>query len=399
MKINTFQLSLICLILFCSGLATAQTPRGPGPYDWWYTLEQGKQMFKQGDYGTALLTFEDARRQRQTMFTRMERDLIDLLSIYEVRRLGDSLDWIERYIDERHYDSAAAALQELYFRIPKETFNNSVTAALDALGTLKDYPEAEQWIGETYLVEGELTLALNQFQKTLVMRDLFENPDYATEMLYKIAGIRRLRQEYTEMERILLSILANDRLWSSEESSRPADNTNGQPDSGTIPAEASTSFARQAMTRTLENNGIDRYITLYRYSNNESAHAHRLLGFYYYISGRHARAQEHLMFAFLIQNTVIIDEIVRRRFDYSFTSLNALASEINRNPILLDYTEKNEYYKTAYYLGTSLYGNGKTIAAVSIWNFLAAQNNAGEWQQRARSQLQSPHVERGLEMP
>jgi len=380
-KGSRFLSLLILLFLICGGLA-AQTHQ-----DWWYTLERGKQMFRQGDYGNALLAFEDARRQRRTMYERMERDFIELLSVTEVRRLGDSLDLVERFIEDRRYAAAAEALKELYYRVPRETFNNSATAALNALSTLVDYPEAEYWIGETYLAEGELGLALNQFQKALVMRDLFENPGYATELLYKIVEMRRVRQEYTEMERILLSILAADRLWSSE------------PSSSAVQPGNQDSFVRQAMARTLENNGIDRFITLYRYSNDECALAHRLLGFYYYSSGRHARAQEHLMFAFLVQNTVIIDELRQRSYDFAFTTLGALGAEIARNPLLVEYAEKTEYYKTAFYLGNSLYGNGKTAAARSVWNFLATQSRAGEWRTRAQAQLRSPSIDRALEMP
>jgi tetratricopeptide (TPR) repeat protein len=333
-------------------------------------------MFRQGDYSNALLTFEDARRQRRAMYERLERHLINLLSITEVRRIGDSLDLVERYIGERRYADAAGALAELYYRIPKESFNNSATAALTALGTLKDYPEAEYWIGETYLVEGELRLAQSQFQKALDLRQLLENPGFATELLYKIAAICRTRQDYNEMERNLLAILSDDKLWAG---------------GGT--------FEKQSLTRVLENNGINRFLTLYRYRNNESEQAHRLLGLYYYASGRHSRAQEHLMFAFLIQNTVIIEEVIRNRYDYTFTTLEALVPEINRYPLLAGYAEKNEYYKTAYYLGASLYGNGKTAPAREFWTFLSAQNTAGEWQARAAGQLRSPHVESLVEMP
>ena len=391
MKGIKFRLLFIFISLLCIRPAIAQSPGAPGQYDWWYTLERGKQMFRQGNYGSALITFEDARRQRQSMYERMEREFIDLLSITAVRRMNDSLDWIERFIEDRHYPGAADALRELYFRIPRESFNNSAAAALNALSSLKEYPEAEYWIGETYLVEGELSLAISQFQKALDLGRLLENPGFATELQYKIASIRQTRQEYNEMERVLLAILGGDRLWSSEEGAL------GTGDA--ILAGTSPSFAKQAMTRTLENNGINRFISLYRYSHEESAKAHRLLGFYYYVSGRHARAQEHLMFAFLIQNTVIIDEVIRRRFDFSFTTIEALAAEINRNPFLAGYAEEAEYYKTAYYLAASLYGNGKTASARGIWEFLSGRENAGEWQRRARSQLQSPYVERGLEMP
>jgi tetratricopeptide (TPR) repeat protein len=333
-------------------------------------------MFRQGDYSGALLAFEDARRQRRTMFERLERHFINLLSINEVRRIGDSLDLVERYIDDRRYADAADALAELYYRIPKDSFNNSATAALAALGTLKDYPEAEYWLGETYLVEGELKLARDQFQKALDLRQLLENPGFATELLYKIAAICRTRQEYNDMERNLLAILADDRLWSG-----------------------GGNFEKQALTRVLENNGANRFLTLYRYRNTETEQAHRLLGFFYYASGRHARAQEHLMFSFLIQNTIIIEEVIRNRYDFTFTTLEELAPEISRYPLLTNYAAKNEYYKTAYYLGASLYGNAKTPSARELWTFLSVQNAAGEWRARAAGQLRSPHVETLVEMP
>jgi len=378
---NRFILCLILFLLCCAGVF-AQVP---GPNDWWYTLERGKQMFRQGDYGNALLAFEDARRQRRIMYERMERYLIDLLSLREVRRIGDSLDLVERYIGERHYADASDALAELYYRVPKASLHNSASAALTALSTLKDYPEAEYWIGETYLVEGELNLAQSQFRKALALRPIMENPGFVNELLYKIAAIYQTRQDYNEMESTLLLILNADSLWSGDQSQ-----------TGASP---SVSFEKQSMTRTLESNGINRSLTLYRYHSPESEQAHRLLGFYYYTSGRYSRAQEHLMFAFLIQNTVIIEEVIRNQYDFSFNTLEELAVEINRYPLLTEYAEKNEYYKTAYYLGASLYGNGKTIPARELWNFLSTQDNAGEWQVRARSQIRSPHVERLVEMP
>ena len=348
----------------------------PGLRDWWYTLQRGTLMFSQGDYGNALMTFEDARRNRRAMYDRMERDLIDVLSLPEVRRLGDSLDWVERHIRDRHFTYAAAALDELYFRIPRERFGNSVNAALQALGTLRYFPEAEMWIGRTFLAGGEHGLALRQFQLALSQRERFENPVIVTELLYEIAETRRVRQEYREMERVLLSILDESTLWA-------ADDGHGW--------QAGT-FARQAMTRTLETNGMERVITLYRYGNSQTLRAHRDLGFFYVSDGRHGRAQEHLMFAFLIQNTVIIDELIRRRFDFAFTTLADLMMEISRDPFLLAYVDESEYFRTAFYLGNALFGNGRAARARELWGFVAAQGGAGEWQVRAAAQLRSPRI-------
>jgi len=370
---------LLVALLLLSHSVFAGTPT---QRDWWYTLQRGKLMFSQGDYGNALMTFEDARRDRRTVFDRMERDFVELLSMGEFRRLGDSLDWVERHIRERHFTGAAAILEELYFRIPRERFENSATAALEGLGTLRYFPEAEMWIGRTFLAGGEFGLALRQFQLALSQRHLFENSATVTELLYEIAEVHRLRQEYREMERVLLSILEDSALWAG----------------AGLGWQAGT-FARDAMTRTLQANGVERFLTLYRYGNTQALRSHRELGFFYAAGGRHARAQEHLMFAFLIQNTVIIDEIIRRRFDFSFTTLEALADEISRSPLLAAYADETGYFRVAFYLANALFGNGHRTSARDLWRFLAARDNAGEWQVRAASQLRSPQIGPTIVMP
>jgi tetratricopeptide (TPR) repeat protein len=348
-------------------------------------MEQGKLFFRDGAYGNALLSFEDARRERRALYTRLERNFIDFLSIPEVRRLGDSLDRAEVYMAERNYSGAAEALGELYYRVPRESLNNSAVRALAALGRLKDYPEAEYWIGETYRAEGELGIALSQFQKTYDQRDLLENPGFSVALKYKIADIHKIRQEYTKMERTLLEILQGD--------------TPEDPPRDTLWTEEASSFAKNALSRTLENDGIQRFLTLYRYNNAEVEAAHRLLGFYYYASGRHSQAKDHLMFAFLIQNTMLLEEALRGRYDFTFTSLEELLAELRRNSLLTAYIEEVEYYKTAYYLGAGLFATGKLTAARPLWEFLAGQERAGEWGGKARTQLRGPFVERAVEMP
>jgi tetratricopeptide (TPR) repeat protein len=345
------------------------------PY--WFIMEQGKLYFRSGDYGSALMSFEDARNRRRAMYTRMEQDMIAVLSVSEVRRLGDALDLVERYIAERGRIDAARALEELYYRVPKENLENSASRTLEEFDRLKAYPEAEYWIGETYRAEGELGIALSQYRKAYEQRAFLETPGFDAEILYKIADIYRIRQEYTLMERSLLEILEGDNLWSQD----------------------SSTFIRSAMTRTVENDGIDRFLTLYRYNNPVSLRAHRLLGFYYSASGRHNRAAEHLVFAFLIQNSIFIDEIIRSRYDYAFTTLNNLLDEVMRRSAPASYFGETEYYKTLYYLGAAFFGSGRLNAARHFWTACAGRQDAGEWQARSRAQLRSPFVEPAVELP
>jgi hypothetical protein len=148
------------------------------------------------------------------------------------------------------------------------------------------------------------------------------------------------------------------------------------------------------MVNSAVNNGLDRFLVLYRNDRADLEKAHRLLGLYYYRSNRQNRAVEHLLFSFLIQNTVIIEALKRQRYDYRFTTLNALLRDIAESGgdlkrELEQYMTDSEYYRVLYYLGNAFYGDGKSAAARGIWNFLA---NSGplEWSGRARSQLSRP---------
>jgi len=378
---------------------------------WWLSLEYGKQRFRSADFGSALILFENARRDRRDMYERMERDFIIFLSLNEVRRIGDALDKVERYAYERSYTAVIAALEELYHRISKESFKNSANEALKAFDKLKNFPEAEYWIGEVYRVEGELALALGQYNKALTMYESLEDPGFAIYLQYKTADIYRIRQEYNAMEAVLLAIIDQfDTMWTNsnkaetsrlnEESYANIIRTRGVYIHGvSVPFEqASASFLRAGMTKMLNESGHERLIEMYRYNNNIVEQAHRQLGFYYVVRGR-LSANPHMMFSFLIQNTIIIEEIRKRKFDFAFTTLQALVDEINKNPLLLSYIDEVEYYKTAYYLGASLWRGGQSTSALNIWRFLAAQPQAGEWHSRAVIQLRNPQLEPMIERP
>ena len=359
--------SPLIVLLCCLFLVPAEAQqRRQDP--WWLTLEEGKRFFRTGAYGDALRFFEKARENRKNFFTQMERELINVLSVHEVRRLRDDLGHLEIYIEREFRTRAAEALNELYYRVPKESFRNSSSAALAALGRLKSYPEAEYWIGEVYRMEGEFSIALAQYQKAYNERTLLENQRFSTEILYKIAELRRLRREYTEMERILGDILGTDNFWSRE------------------------SFNRSNMLRSLENNGINRFLVIFRHNEPSMEKAHRIMGLYYYESGRYDRAVEHLLFAFLIQNSVIIDALIQTQFDYSFTSLSSLLSDIARRRDLLAYIQETEYYKTMYYFANSLHGTARRTVAREIWTFLRDHSD-GEWRGRSASQLVNPQLD------
>jgi len=363
LKFYAFFVFFSCICSLSSG--AQQRRQAP----WWITLEEGKRCFRSGAYGDALRFFENARENRKKYYAGMERELITVLSIYEVRRLKDDLSLLEAYIEKEFRTVVQDALKELYYRVPKENLHNSSSTALSELQRLKNYPEAEYWIGEVYRMEGEFSIALVQYQKAYNDRALLEYPEFGTEILYKIADLHKLRREYSEMVKVLEEILKSDTLWSRE------------------------SFNRSNMLKSLEKNGINRFLLLFRHNEPSMEKAHRTLGFYYYSNGgRHERAAEHLLFAFLIQNSVIIDALLRSQYDFTFDELPNLINAVAGRRDLLAYINETDYYRTLYFLANSLYGVNHRIPAREIWTFL--RNHAGgEWQERAASQLLNPQLD------
>jgi hypothetical protein len=104
------------------------------------------------------------------------------------------------------------------------------------------------------------------------------------------------------------------------------------------------------------------------------------------------------MFSFLINTTLIINELIRNRYDFEFASLEAALEEAEADPALIAFMDSTDYYKTLYYLGCALYANGKATVARELWNIVGGRNAiAGEWATRSAKQLKSPVIERPRE--
>ena len=338
---------------------------------YWMLLEKGKNLFRDTLYGDALLYFEDAVRTRKDLFQKANENLIAALSFSELRAKADDLSAVEKLLREKKLEDAEKVLALVYKLVPRESFGNSVKAVLDKLKALQAYPEGEYWIGEVFRIEGETTIALAQYRKALNNKALFEIPDDARQLLYRMADLQSLRREYKAMEESLEGILADDELWSD-----PA-----------------RSFTRTAMERTMMNDGLDRFLVLYRHHAPFAYRAHRDLGIYYYRTGRHDRASRHLMFAFLIASTIILDELRYTDNEYTFSTFSESLNAALKNEATRNYMVSNEFSMTMYYFGAAQFANGQRKTADELWRGIPASAENGEWRSRALRQLASPFVE------
>jgi tetratricopeptide (TPR) repeat protein len=377
------RLVILCLLVLPHALFSQTSAAVPltaslenAPY--WYKMERGKHLFRARNYGDALTLFEDARNDRIRLFEDYRSAVLALLSLPEVRPMEDDLDRIAAFAKERYHVMADNAFTELFFHVSKEDLHRVASASLDIFDQLKAYPEAEFWIGEVYRAEGSVEIAIKQYEKALSMADRLAEPALETEILFRLAAFQKTNGNYNEMERRLQQILEQDALWSQDGSG----------------------FVKNAMQRTLENEGVDQFFTMYRQKNAVTERAHRILAEYLYQSGRHQRAGEHYLFAWITAVSTVIEAYQSKLVaDFRFTTLSAVTGSLSRRPDITAYMDEVNYYQTAYYLGASLYGAGRQNAARSVWTYLAGEENAGEWRVRAQRQLQNPQIDPPVPQP
>jgi tetratricopeptide (TPR) repeat protein len=378
-----YTLVFLCLLilpysLFAQNAAVPSSVASAKNAPYWYKLEQGKHLFRAARYGEALPLFEDARNDRIRVFEDHRSAVLALLSMPEVRAIEDDLDRITAFAQERSYTMANNAFAELFFHVAKADLHGRASTSLDIFDSLKVYPEAEFWIGEVYRMEGSAAIAIKQYERALSMADKLADPALETEILFRLASFQKINGNYNEMERRLQQILERDTLWTQDASS----------------------FVKNAMLRTLETEGVDRFFDLYRYKNAVAEKAHRLLAEYFYQSGRHQRAAEHYLFAWMIAATTVIEAYQSKLItEFKFTTLSSVTADLSRRPDITAYMDEVVYYQTAYYFAASLYGSGRQTAARSVWSYVADEQTAGEWRIRSQRQLQNPQIDPPVPLP
>lgn len=377
MKKKMIVLFLVSTLLFelVTPQLNAQTTYEP----YWLLLEKGKQYYRFKEYGKALIAFEDAKRIKDELYLKMQRDFIEFLSANEVRALGDSLNKILLYLNDKPNKRISEIIEEINFNFSETLIQDSAKNLISLFDILRLYPEAEYWIGEVYREEGEINIALQQYNRALSQQLLINPNELTTQIRYKIADMFYILGNYPQYEKTLIEIVSEDSLWNGDDRSQ--------------------SFIRSSMFKTLTEDGVNRFLTLYRYDSIKFERAHRLLGLYYYATGRYDKSVEHLTYAFLIQNTILIKEYQLKEYTYVFKDFTQLITSSARLEDLENYMYEVDFFKTNYYLAAAMYATGQRSIAFYLWNIIAKTNKAAEWQKRSKLQIEKPYIEPVNERP
>lgn len=363
-------LCILSMFLMLSGMSLSALP-GTGAVEerWWYLLEKGKRSHREGELGNALVLFEDAIRTRHDYYSRLYEQLIEALSLPELRRYGDDLAMVEAGLRERSLLDALRAVEETLRQVETERLGNSVKALLEQLKDLASYPEAEYQAGRVLAAEGEYALALKRFRSALGKGQLLQSDEERRLIQYAEAELYAAMGDHALEEATLLDILGADNQYTS----------------------FSDPFIRQSLLKNASHEkGLDHVLTLYRYPAPGFFEAHEQLYQLYIQSRRWDRARDHALFATLIASTTLLEELSWRNAEWQFAGLEDACARAQSDWALNDFLESSSLYKGLYWLGVSSWYSDQRDLARWAWHFLSSSVAAGEWRQRAIRQLSEP---------
>lgn len=233
------------------------------------------------------------------------------------------------------------------------------------------FPEAELGIGMVYEREGESALAIQHLEQAIAQRKLFYIPEDYYSALYELAAIYKRQQNYRDYENALVSIIEDDAKFSNPE----------------------LAISRPAYRNTLEQDGLNKLVLLYRLSDDFSLTAHLDLGIFYVSTGKYSDAADNLLFSTLKIISQAVSAYLAIAPDYQFSTMTDFLDRVRKVSEIEDYLSNRQLYQSLYFLAAATYGQNFTTRAAQIWQLVAARPEAGPWRARARSRVLHPRLE------
>lgn len=345
-----------------------------------------------------MVAFKDAIDTRASLFDGASRDIAAALATREAARAGDSLsrltellaarDLIQQDVEAVESKASGSIVTEMRLlreRSPSDPLRglidatllvveerglsrvgDSIAALRKAAADLMHYPEAEFGVGRIYLVEGESDLAELQILRACDMGESLETAEDRYAMLETLAGIYAARGDLKDYEQALREIADASELFAVKDE-----------------------YFRNAMERTLETRGVDKFMALYRVQESFSTSAYSRLGSLYLEAGR-PLAVIYLAAAVDAVLTREIAEIEVDEPDYAYKSLSDLVARIGGDKAMSRFAEESGLWRDMVLLGEALAQEGYRDTARELWSAVLLRFGPAEtWGKRAARDIKN----------
>jgi tetratricopeptide (TPR) repeat protein len=241
-------------------------------------------------------------------------------------------------------------------------------AAIEGAGI---FPEAEAAIGDVFMAEGEASLAQRQYEKAYDLRKSFYIPENQYDILYKLANLFEMQQQYKQMEDTLNRIVGDDKRFQETLNQR----------------------LRTQLEKNYLEKGIDRVLVLYNFDDTFATAAHAKLGWFYYRTGRYMQSVSQLLYAVIYRVSQVERSLKEHDVDYAYSTLGEFLAAVESDAELSAYASSSGLFSDLYYLAGSTFKYGYPKHATSLWKALSASGAAGQFKGLSAQQLKRPFTE------
>ena len=328
-------------------------------------FRDAKSLFLNKEYGKALNKCEDAITFRKENVEDELEIISKAVSSKQVQKAGDKLDEILKVLTERN-ELIPITLIKKYFTLKGESyFDNSLAALVNHIKSKEHYPEVYKLIGDIYKLEGEYTYAEEYYSKALNYSSVFDIPNDKYEVLYLLAEISEINQDFERMEIRLLNILVDDPFYKNKNLTTSMYNTLKSP----------------------KKDSFEKFFKLYSASNYFSLKAYYKLSDYYYKTNQIEKA---INFASLSVITSVqkINEIIKKRnINFEYKNIESLLYQIQYYDDIIQWGNDNNVWASFNLLARLSTKVNNLTFSTKLLKVLAQYSPEEYWRKEAVLQL------------
>ena len=368
---------IVCAVLFSVFLAPAfslSSGKIPGD-DYWFVLKQAENAFCSNDYGRALALAEEAKEKKQQVADWEKLALDQTQRSSKVRKVGDYLDELLPVLKERGYDNAVYVINAKLKLYGSDFFHGKFSELKAWVEKDYLYPEADFLIGKIYKLEGEFGLSGDYLGKAYDNIKRLDIGDVKYDILYELADLADFREDGPEYEKMLLAVLADDRLYRDEGFMKALVRLIN--DGKTKGGKGSSDQA------------VEKFFLLYRSDNDISIQALEKLSVYYSGINQTEKALRCAALGAVAAVSKIEDILKDRMIDYSYNGFVDLLAKSSMYGDIIDWGNDNNIWELFFSLAKISRSYGQVEFSDALFAILAQYEPEDYWKLRASSEISS----------
>ncbi len=332
-----------------------------------YILSDAQIAFENSDFPQAFSLAQEAVDARKAESAWSVYTLETELRKPTAQQIGKDIEQLLYFFRGRQDSKVVSIMEHVLYDYNYEYFDYSIDNLLDHLKQSENYPEADYLLGRLYFNEGELSISDSYFLRAYENRTLLDVSDVQFDILYSMADLYAVRQNWNAFEEVLLLIASEDNSYYE----------NGMP-----------SAFLYSVTSAL-NNGMDpdRFFLLFRNDYYKTLQAWNYLTYYYEDMGHNEKALETALL-FTTSALQRIDEVLMDRdINYSYTTLESFFRDVKLFGDVALWAENNFFWEGFYILAKLARDQGYEEFAQKIFINLATECPVYEWRVLAERAL------------